>query len=467
MISDVRKSSLTFAVEAASVELRERVNKKVYEEELLKIVEYVFSHGWKVLKLYFMIGLPGSEEIDEAASIVDLLKKIKNISGKNRDVNVTVSPFIPKPHTPFEREIQRDEEYLDSVVFRLKKELPRSIKIKSHDLSLTVLEGIFARGDERLGEVILKAYRQGCRLDSWREYFKAETWFSTLDSELPWWRDYLNSRKEGTLPWESVVTGYEKLKNQWETRCVDLSSFPGAKWRYNDDLDREKILEGLEKFKKRYEATSILRLKLSKLGRSRYLSHLDFLEVIRRALRMADIPVAFSQGFNKRERIATGYPVPLGIESESEIIDIDLYGAVDGETVNNLGGKFPEGIELIESSIVDKNSALMGDISGLCYRIDSDSASLETIEKLCREKPSFSKKTKKGISEVAFDDAVRSCRLQEGDSLYFEMKAAPSGTLRIDIAMQQLAERAGLLPDDFKMVKIGQYLGNDKNRIFI
>jgi len=100
-ISSVRKSSLTFAVESASEEIRSISNKKVKTEDLLDIVDFVFKNGWKTIKLYFMIGLPGCEEVDEAESIIDLLKKIARL-GNRKDINVTISPFVPKPHTPFQ-----------------------------------------------------------------------------------------------------------------------------------------------------------------------------------------------------------------------------------------------------------------------------------------------------------------------------------------------------------------------------
>lgn len=464
MISDVRKSSLTFAVEAASRPLREGINKKVYEEELLDIVEYVFSHGWKVLKLYFMIGLPGSREYDEAASIIELLKKIREKGGRKGDINVTVSPFIPKPHTPFEREEQRDREYLRGIVDRLKKELPRSIKIKNHDLNLSLLEGVFTRGDARLGEVVAEAYRRGCRLDSWREYFMPRTWFEVLDEKAPWWDEYLRERSEGTLPWECVETGFEKLKEGWRHRCIDLGNFSGPAWRYRDELDTDAIKKGLEKFTGRYEVISLLRINFCKTGRARYLSHLDFLEVVRRGLRMAGIPVAFSQGFNKRERIAAGFPVPLGIESESEIIDVDLYAPVDDGMLARLEQVFPEGISVTGTVTLDSKTPLMSEIRGLRYRIDGETSPLEKLVSLCIDKPSFIKKTKKGEREITFDDAVMAWERGEdaaGAALFFDMKADSTGTLRIDLFLSELAEKGGLAMDEFGITKVGQFIQTD------
>jgi len=466
VISDVRKSSLTFAVEAGSRNLREKINKKVYEEELLEIVDYVFSNGWRVIKLYFMIGLPGSRDEDEAESIIELLKKIRTMGKRKGEINVTISPFIPKPHTPFEREEQRDEEYFSDIVLRVKQGLPRSIKIKSHNLRLSLLEGVFARGDARLGAGVLKAYNDGCRLDSWREYFQYGAWFSALDETLPGWRDYLGVRGEEKLPWEWVSTGFEKLKNNWRDRCVDLGEFDGPKWRYRDELDREAIQEGLKKFEKRFEVKGVLRLRLSKLGLSRYLSHLDFLEVIRRALRMADMPVAFSQGFNKRERIAAGFPVPLGIESESEILDIDLYDLPGTEVFEKLKKSFPVGIDYIDSEISEEKGSIMGKVRGILYRIEGDPHTISSLAEAARSAPSFVKKTKKGTAEIPFDDAVLNWKIDGERAIDIEMKTDSSGTVRIDVAMSQLSEIAGSSIEDISMVKKGQYMLNDREERF-
>ena len=175
-ISEVRRASLTFAVESASDSIRARANKKVVLQDLVDIVRHVYERGWKVIKLYFMIGLPGCEEQDEAEDIIELLKHIFTIGGKRMDINVTVSPFVPKPHTPFQRERQMGRDYFESAVLRIKRGLPRSIKIKNHDVKASIIEGVLARGDARLGAVIERSYRDGCRFDSWEEQFRFDIW---------------------------------------------------------------------------------------------------------------------------------------------------------------------------------------------------------------------------------------------------------------------------------------------------
>jgi radical SAM superfamily enzyme YgiQ (UPF0313 family) len=197
--------------------MRAIANKKLSEEDLLFILDHVFSRGWNTVKLYFMIGLPGCDETDEAEAIISLLKKIMTLGNKRKDINVTVSPFVPKPHTPFQRERQMDSDYFSETVTRIKKALPRFIKIRNHNVRASMLEGVFSRGDARLGEVVLAAYREGCRLDSWDDHFRYDIWERSLEALMPWWRGYLSDRREWkALPWQVVSAGYAKLVSSME-----------------------------------------------------------------------------------------------------------------------------------------------------------------------------------------------------------------------------------------------------------
>jgi radical SAM superfamily enzyme YgiQ (UPF0313 family) len=227
-VSDIRKSSLTFAVESGSQEMRAIANKKLREEDLLFILDHVFSRGWHTVKLYFMIGLPGCDEADEAEAIISLLKKIMTLGSRRKDINVTLSPFVPKPHTPFQRERQMNSDYFGETVMRIKRALPKFIKIRNHNVRASMLEGIFSRGDSRLGEVIKAAYRDGCRLDSWDEHFRYDIWERNLEALMPWWRDYLSDRRGWkALPWQVVSNGFGKLVSSMEksrglTGCREL-----------------------------------------------------------------------------------------------------------------------------------------------------------------------------------------------------------------------------------------------------
>jgi radical SAM superfamily enzyme YgiQ (UPF0313 family) len=160
-VSNLRRSSLTFAVESASDEICSRAYKRIRKDDLFDIIDHVFNNGWRGIKLYFMIGLPACNEVDEAEEIVSLLKILVKRGRGRRDINVTISPFIPKPHTPFDHEKQMSSDYFNKVIYAIKSSSPRQVSIKNHDVRSSFLEGFFSRGDTRCGSVIYDAYKSG------------------------------------------------------------------------------------------------------------------------------------------------------------------------------------------------------------------------------------------------------------------------------------------------------------------
>lgn len=183
-IKHIRKSGLTFAPEAGTQRLRDVINKNITEEEILNTCNMAFSGGYTAVKLYFMLGLP-TETDEDLKGIADLGQKIVNLyyenpnrpKGKAVSVSISVSTFVPKPFTPFEfepqitePEMRRRQEYLKSCI------TTKKISLSYHDSPTSFLEGVLARGDRRLCDVIEKAFRSGCRFDSWTECFELEKW---------------------------------------------------------------------------------------------------------------------------------------------------------------------------------------------------------------------------------------------------------------------------------------------------
>ncbi len=183
-INHVRKSGLTFAPEAGTQRLRDVINKNVTEEEILTTCETAFKGGYTSVKLYFMMGLP-TETDEDLKGIADLGQKIVDLyysmpnrpKGRSVSVSISVSVFVPKPFTPFQfepqiskAEMERRQEYLKSQI------KTRKIDLSTHDSSTSFLEAAFARGDRRLGAVLLKAYEKGCKFDSWNECFDLQKW---------------------------------------------------------------------------------------------------------------------------------------------------------------------------------------------------------------------------------------------------------------------------------------------------
>ena len=219
-ISHVRKSGLTFAPEAGTQRLRDVINKNLTEEEILRTCRTAFEGGYTSVKLYFMLGLP-TETDEDLKGIADLGQKIVNEyyhtenrpKGKAVSVSISVSTFVPKPFTPFEfepqidkAEILRRQEYLRSQI------TTKKISLSWHDSSTSFLEGVFARGDRRLGRVIEAALKKGCRFDGWDECFDLDKWLEAFDDCGIEPSFYANRKREfdETNPWDMFDYGVTK-----------------------------------------------------------------------------------------------------------------------------------------------------------------------------------------------------------------------------------------------------------------
>ncbi|NQT47244.1 MAG: TIGR03960 family B12-binding radical SAM protein [Candidatus Omnitrophica bacterium] len=185
LIAQVRKSGLTFAPEVGSDKQRKAINKKVDMDTFKKVARRAYGEGWKSLKLYFMVGLPGEnkEDLDGIVKLVHEISSLRrDIDGKYGGLTISISGFIPKAHTPFEREgmlsageIRRSQDYLrDRIV-------GKRFKIDFHSAHLTSLEGVFSRGDRRIGAVLLAAWKAGAQFDAWREHFNWDIWMSAFN----------------------------------------------------------------------------------------------------------------------------------------------------------------------------------------------------------------------------------------------------------------------------------------------
>jgi len=457
-ISELRRASLTFAVESASEKIRARANKKLSNRDLIEIVRHVFARGWKVIKLYFMIGLPGCEEHDEAAEIIQLLKEIYQIGGRGMDINVTISPFVPKPHTPFQMERQAGRDYFTGAVRRIKQGLPRAVKIKNHDIEASLLEAMIARGDARLGEVIERSYREGCRFDSWEEHFRFDIWEKNLNETLPGWESCLGLRGGGPMPWHVIETGFERLVEKRVNRGASEALPQSRVKRADEQIDMRRIEEARLGFARRYRVASRIRICFYKTGMMRFIPHIDFMEIVKRALRMAGAPVSISQGFNKRERISTGFPTPLGIESEAELIDVELFDDVIDSFPVNLGAGLPDGIGVAGVRIIHEGASLMAVTNVIEYRVTiaSESARL-IIRNGLASKPEFRKHSKRNERSVPFDKALHSYEFQDDGSLIMRLYAGSEDSVRIDDVLRTIAGIEDLHLNGIRIVKTAQY----------
>lgn len=221
----VRKSGLTFAPEAGTQRMRDVINKGVTEEDLMKAVGAAFRQGWNKVKLYFMIGLPTETDEDVvgimalAQKVAELYKEIKGRRGAT--ITVSVSSFVPKPHTPFQWVRQDSQEELARKQQLLRAQIrDRSIKLSYHDAQTSFLEGVFARGDRRLAPVLLAAWRGGAKFDGWSDLFRYNVWmqaFAACGVEPAFYQGRARDFSE-TLPWDHISCGVDKrfLRREYE-----------------------------------------------------------------------------------------------------------------------------------------------------------------------------------------------------------------------------------------------------------
>ena len=216
-MQQVRKSGLTFAPEAGTQRLRDVINKGVTEENLMGAVEAAFKQGWKQVKLYFMMGLP-TETDEDIVGIARLAEKVaqkyKEVTGKwGVTVTISVSCFVPKPHTPFQWYGQVSREEFERRQRLLRASIKeRAVKFNYHEASVSVLEGAIARGDRRISQVIYQAWQDGAKFDGWTDHFKNDVWLAAFEKcgiDLELYNQRTRERSE-KLPWEHTTPGVTK-----------------------------------------------------------------------------------------------------------------------------------------------------------------------------------------------------------------------------------------------------------------
>ena len=241
-VQDVKKSSLTFAPEAGTQRMRDVINKGLTEEDILRGSHEAFLGGWNKVKLYFMLGLP-TETDEDIYGIGDIANKVaveyfetvpkEKRGGRTIDIVASTSFFVPKPFTPFQwAPMNTREEFLDKanktrkgIMSQLNQ---KHIKYNWHEADASMMEGIFARGDRKLCDVILKAYENGCVYDAWSEYFKFDKWMETFKEcgVDPFFYTTRERADDEIFPWDIIDCGVTKafLLREWKTALAGKKS---------------------------------------------------------------------------------------------------------------------------------------------------------------------------------------------------------------------------------------------------
>lgn len=391
ILGGTRKAGLTFAPEAGSQRLRDIINKNLTDRDLLHGIQKAMHHGYRKIKLYFMIGLPGEEDEDilGIAKTCKWLQKECHSLGRLK-LNITISNFTPKPHTPFQwhsvskSEFERRQQILRSAFFSLK-----GIKVNFTDVRISAIEDFIGRGDRRLAQVIETAWRSGAGMDAWFEsQDRAYTAWTHAISKAglegnyrqlemgEWNKTERLDRKElvafckQPLPWDHIDTGVDKewlandLQKALTNKVVPDCSFStcsscgvcGPELGHNTIIQPPDIPKQIPFQSPANEKVCRIRLRFSKKNPMHLISHLDLMRLFERAFRRSQLPISYTGGFHPLPRIQIALALPLGIEAYGEWMDVDFSQFVqDKEVQIKLQNNLPKGIEIKHAALVPIN----------------------------------------------------------------------------------------------------------------
>jgi radical SAM family uncharacterized protein/radical SAM-linked protein len=380
LIRKVRKTGFTIAPEAGSQRLRNVINKNITEEDVLKTVENAFSLGWQVIKLYFMIGLPTETQADLQA-IVDLVKRVQALAKqktRRARINVSIATFVPKPHTPFQWEPQLSLTEALQRLNWLKDHLSGgNIQVKWQDPHVSVVEGVWARGDRRLNPLLIDAWQRGCRFDGWTEFFNYERWMTVFNNAT------IDPRTAATgltdikadLPWDHVRIGVDRQfleeeclrarRGQITVDCrqgacsnCGVCDFKTLQPISFHQLEHPPEVDRPVATSMAVDATLKYKLTFSKMGLARYIGHLEMAKIFTRGLRRAKIPVNYSRGFHPMPKISFMDTLPTGMQSEAEQMILSLTAAMHPEEIMaKLGQHLPLGFDISGCSVYTGKNA--------------------------------------------------------------------------------------------------------------
>ncbi len=379
-IQRVRKSGLTFAPEAGTQRLRDVINKNVTEQDLLDAVEAAVENGWKRIKLYFMIGLP-TETDEDLQGIGALVSRVVDIGRRHRvplTLNITISPFVPKPHTPFQWRAMTTPEELERRIALVRSLLRgKNISVSWHDPLCSRVEGAIARGDRSLGRVIYEAWKRGGKFE--QDKFDSNRWDDAFTATGVDISRFANSElsKDAELPWDFVDMGVSRSFLASEDSKAELGETTedcktgacsscgvrealiascGSKIKCPPDIPTaqpKQLKSDSLRNVPHTEADQHILFTFSKGPQLRWLGHLDLMRVFERAIRISKVNVAYSKGFNPRVKMSIASALPLGATAENDLLTIQFAAPIEPkDAISKLNRALPDGIKLTSAAVI-------------------------------------------------------------------------------------------------------------------
>jgi len=462
-INRSKRPTLTFAPEAGTDRMRKVIGKYLSEKQIIETILSANAMGWKTIKLYFMIGLP-TETDDDVRGIAHLVKLVKKES-KNLNFNITISPFVPKAHTAFQWVPMAGADEIKRKINLLGRLLPANMK--AHDYKASLVEALLAKGDRRLSSVIYKAWQKGARFDQWTDKFNSNIWDeaaaeSKIDLNLYVCR---NIKCGEILPWDHLDFGvgkemlyaeYIRGVNETLSTADALHSFKactvkntkfvvGRCENYVSDVNQFNTQNLLPE---NYIEPKIsvcrpvmrLRLRFSKKGVVKFVSHLEQMRLFRRTARRSELPVAFSMGFSPKVKSSYGPPLPVGYESSSEYMELYFTRKVNVKDVESgFSGILPVGFELIDVKRVPLNFPSIDILSNVAeYEIKNVDVSQEKIDKFLFQDSIIVERTKDSkTSKIDAKPLIKSFNNENG-ILKLQLRFGGGGYVKPEVVLEKL-----------------------------
>lgn len=362
-LKSIKRTGITFAPETISSRLKKVINKEVSNEKIIKAVEILIKNNWQGIKFYFMIGLP-SEKEKEIKEIVYFLNFLGKIA-KGKEIRVSVSLFIPKPHTPFQFCQLEEKKIFEEKIKILKNGVKfKNVRIKYENFDQVEIQSILARGDEKLALVIKNVFKKGAFFQDWTEHFKYEIWLESFSKNQIAREVYLKERKINEfLPWDFIDVGVSK--NFLILNYQKVLSYQEAKTFNSLNITKKEnfifqpfILPKLSSFSFNYYKRFRVKFKVGE--NFRFASHLDIVRAIYRTIKRSSLPVLHSAGFSPQYLVSFGPPLPVGVISESEYLDIFLKIDYNNNLIKDLGDFMPKDLVVVDFKKIRKDTPSLG-----------------------------------------------------------------------------------------------------------
>ena len=453
-IKRVRKTGFTLAPEAGTQRLRDVINKDLTEADLMFTAREAFRLGWRLIKLYFMIGLPTETEEDVLA-IPELARRVR--AGTRGKVNVSFAVFVPKPHTPFQWEAMLGPKQMNDRLELLRQNLKKpGLTPKWNDPESSLLEGILSRGDRRLAPVIRRVHARGGRFDAWSEHLRLDLWLEALADFNLSPDEYLRAReREEVLPWSHLHTGVE-ADYLWSERerayagrttddcrdgacgacgVCDFKTLAPVIRRRDDEPSPQPVSPEEPEIAR-------LRVRFIKTGRATVLSHLETLDVFQRALRRAGLHTAMSRGFHPHPKMTFATPLPVGLSSVDELLTVDLEDPPAPDDLTRLlNNTLPDGFHIRRVTAVPDGAPKLK-VRGGRFRVEAtrDLFDETTMNRGTDDAPVMveKKSKKKGARYINLTAMIADVRVPTPRIVALTLLAGPEGSLRPEQAVRAL-----------------------------